>query len=224
MIRDSIIVIDYGSGNLRSAAKAFERACVDEGLDFDVRISSDPEEILKASRLVLPGQGAFGDCMGGLQAIPGMVEALNQRVMHDGAPFFGICVGMQLMATRGLEHGEHNGLGWIEGEVVPLAPADESLKIPHMGWNETEIAPYQKEMNEEPHVVLRSIEKDTHYYFVHSFMVQCKNKHDILATTNYGGEVTAIIGRDNMIGVQFHPEKSQDAGLRLIADFLKWNP
>ncbi len=217
MAKDSIVVIDYGSGNLRSASKAFERAGKDEGLDLEVIVSSDPEDLNKASRIVLPGQGAFGDCMDGLKKIPGLLDALQDNVIKKAKPFFGICVGMQLMAARGLEHGIHEGLGWIPGDVVEMKPGDKSLKIPHMGWNTLETG-------ESPHFVLRSVTASAHYYFVHSFMVESEDKRHILAVTDYGGTVPAAVGRDNMIGTQFHPEKSQQAGLKLIADFLRWKP
>jgi len=213
-MKDSILIIDYGSGNLRSASKAFEKVVADENLPLDIIVSADPEDLNKASRIVLPGQGAFGDCMSGLTKIPGMLEALNDNVLKKAKPFLGICVGMQLMATRGLEHGEHAGLNWIPGDVVKISPADKSLKIPHMGWNEATVT--------KPHFALRSIKTSEHFYFVHSFMVECKDKAHVLAQADYGGPITAAIGRDNMIGVQFHPEKSQNAGLTLVSDFLKW--
>ncbi|MCC7305411.1 MAG: imidazole glycerol phosphate synthase subunit HisH [Alphaproteobacteria bacterium] len=219
MAKDSIVIIDYGSGNLRSAGKAFERVAP-PGLD--VIVSADPAALNKASRIVLPGQGAFGDCMNGLSSIPGMVETLQENVIEKAKPFLGICVGMQLMATRGLEHGAHAGLDWIPGEVVKMQPADKTLKIPHMGWNELSF-PASGPQDNRP-FVLRSVNSSDHYYFVHSFMFQCKNDHHIMAFTDYGGAVPAIVGRDNMLGVQFHPEKSQEAGLRLIAGFLNWKP
>ena len=226
MAKDSIVIIDYGSGNLRSAAKAFEHVCAAEALSLEVKISNKADDVLQASHIVLPGQGAFGDCMSGLRALPGMVDALEQRVLKDAQPFLGICVGMQLMVSRGLEHGEHAGLDWIEGEVVPMIPKDPRLKIPHMGWNNILLPSLGEQDN--THFVLRSAENKSetgiHYYFVHSFMVECKYKHHILATTQYGSSIAAVIGRDNMIGVQFHPEKSQKTGLRLISDFLCWKP
>jgi glutamine amidotransferase len=219
--KNSIVIIDYGSGNIRSAAKAFERVIRDENLDMDVVVSNDPESLNRAARIVLPGQGAFGDCMNGLLSIPGMIESLNENVIARAKPFLGICVGMQLMAERGLEHGTHKGLGWINGDVVKIKPADARLKIPHMGWNEVQItAP--------DNFLLRSIENNEHFYFVHSFALElkdgAKDSHCILGTTDYGGKVAAIAGRDNMIGTQFHPEKSQKAGLKLIGSFLKWKP
>lgn len=222
MAKESIVIIDYGAGNLRSAAKAFEKVVDDEGLNCTVKISARPEDLKKATRIVLPGQGAFGDCMNGLSAIEGMVETLNERVIKKGVPFLGICVGMQLMATRGLEHGIHAGLNWIEGQVVPLQPADKNLKIPHMGWNEL-LFPSPGEQDNR-HLVLRSIKTGAHFYFVHSFMFECKYMHHILALTNYGGYFASMVGKDNMVGVQFHPEKSQDAGLKMIGDFLNWKP
>lgn len=217
MPKESVIIIDYGSGNLRSAAKAFERAINDEKLDFTITVSADPESLNKAARIVLPGQGAFGDCMNGLSSIPGMIEALNDNVLKKAKPFFGICVGMQLMADKGLEHGEYTGLGWIPGEVVKMTPSDKFLKIPHMGWNEVTVL-------KQDHFVLRSVKSQEHFYFVHSFMVKCKEGNHTLAATDYGGPITAIIGRDNMIGTQFHPEKSQQAGQTIIKGFLNWKP
>lgn len=222
MSKETIIIIDYGSGNLRSAAKAFEHAIANEALDMAVKVSSHPEDLLSASRLVLPGQGAFGDCMKGLGAITGLRTALEESVRQKALPFLGICVGMQLMATRGLEHGVHEGLDWIPGEVKPLEPADPGLKIPHMGWNELYYP--RSALQDNRHFVLRNIDSSTHYYFVHSFMMECKNDLHILAQTDYGGVVTAAVGRDNMVGVQFHPEKSQAAGLMLISNFLHWKP
>lgn len=221
-----IAIIDYGSGNLRSCAKAFEHIIAEQGLSHHVLVTNKPEDLLKAERIVLPGQGAFGDCMNGLKAIDGMVEALNERVITRGTPFLGICVGMQLMATRGLEHGVHAGLNWIPGEVVPMEPNDKHLKIPHMGWNEL-VLPLSGVQDNLP-FVLRSIKKEDgsnkHYYFVHSFVFDCKEMHHILAMCDYGGLFSAIVGRDNMMGVQFHPEKSQSAGLNLLADFIAWKP
>lgn len=226
MAKDTVVVIDYGSGNLRSAAKAFEHVIAREALDFNVKVSSRPEDIAAAARVVLPGQGAFGDCMSGLTGIDGMVEALEESIIRKGRPFLGICVGMQLMATKGLEHGEHAGLNWIEGEVVPMVPEDPSLKIPHMGWNELIIPEAGAQDNR--HFVLRSAnsraDAPTHYYFVHSFMFKCKNSQHILGLSEYGERFAAVVGRDNMVGVQFHPEKSHEDGLRLISDFLHWKP
>ena len=222
MAKDSVAIIDYGSGNLRSAAKAFEKVIADHSLNMDVILARRAEDLRTASRIVLPGQGAFGDCMRGLQAIPGMTEALTECVIQKARPFFGICVGMQLMASQGLEHGQHAGLGWIPGTVAQLAPTDKALKIPHMGWNELVIPSLPLQDNR--HFVLRSAESSEHYYFVHSYVFECKYDHHILGMVDYGGLVPAMVGRDNMIGTQFHPEKSQGAGLKLIAEFLKWKP
>jgi glutamine amidotransferase len=211
-----VVVVDYGSGNLRSAAKACERAAADGGLAVEVRIAGTAAEVRAADRLVLPGQGAFADCKRGLQAVPGLAEALAEAVIRRGRPFLGICVGMQLMAARGLEHGEHAGLGWIAGDVVRLAPADPALKIPHMGWNDfTRVA---------PHPVLSGIGPGDHAYYVHSYHMRVADPAHALAACDYGGPVTAIIGRDNLIGTQFHVEKSQATGLRLIGNFLRWTP
>lgn len=207
----TVAIVDYGSGNLHSAAKAFERMA-----DEPILVTADPAAVAGADRIVLPGVGAFGDCWGGLNALNGMVEALEQAVIRDGRPFLGICVGMQLMATRGLEHGEHPGLGWIPGEVVRIEPADPALKVPHMGWNELTVA--------RSHPVLDGLSAGTHMYFVHSYQFVAGNSSDVLATTDYGGPITAVIGCDNMIGSQFHPEKSQKSGLAFIEAFLNWNP
>ncbi|CAK0777730.1 Imidazole glycerol phosphate synthase subunit HisH [Azospirillaceae bacterium] len=212
-----VALIDYGSGNLRSAAKAFERAAADAGLSRRILVTADSQVVEKADYIVLPGVGAFADCRRGLQAVPGMEAALTSAVIHKGKPFLGICVGMQLMAERGLEHGRHEGLGWIGGEVAPLEPSDPTLKIPHMGWNDLNI--------ERPdHPVLADLPIGMHGYFVHSYHLRCRDPKQRLAGVSYGGEVTAIVGRDNLIGVQFHPEKSQAAGLTLIANFLRWKP
>ena len=205
------VLIDYGSGNLASAAKALAR--VSGGRE--ILVTNKPEDVRAAERVVLPGVGAFADCMKGLSALPGMIAALNEKIIKQGAPFLGICVGMQLMATVGREFGDHAGLGWIEGEVVKLEPSDAALKIPHMGWNDLKIL--------KPHPVLKGIETGADAYFVHSF--QMKTKADaLLATTDYGGPVTAVVGRDNLIGTQFHPEKSQATGLKLLENFLGWKP
>jgi glutamine amidotransferase len=209
-------VIDYGSGNLRSAAKAFARAASEFGADEDVVITSDADEVTRADRIVLPGQGAFADCRQGLAAIPGLEDAISEAVLMRGRPFFGICVGMQLMADRGLEFAVTRGLGWIGGEVVAIEPADRALKIPHMGWNELVIA--------RPHPVFDGVADGTHTYFVHSFHFAVKNQADLVATADYAQALTAAVARDNMVGTQFHPEKSQAAGLRLIANFLRWRP
>ncbi len=211
-----ITIIDYGSGNLRSAAKAFERCVREEGLDEQVVVTSDPDVAAKADRIVLPGVGAFRDCRNGLQAVSGMKEAIEEAVHRRAVPFFGICVGMQLMASRSLEYGETEGLNWVAGSVSALELSDPTLKIPHMGWNELELT--------GEHVLLDGLKNGDHIYFVHSYHVVTDDPAHVLATVDYGGKVTAIIGRDNMIGTQFHPEKSQEAGLKLIANFLKWRP
>jgi imidazole glycerol-phosphate synthase subunit HisH len=213
------VIIDYGSGNLRSAAKAFAHVQSQAGLKGEVLISADPAHVLAADRIVLPGQGAFGDCMGNLQARPGMIAALEEAVLGRGTPFLGICVGMQLLASYGLEHGRRAGLGWIAGEVVPLRPAGPGFKIPHMGWNI--VHPALANHGALPRAAHAPGE---HYYFVHSFMFECKDPAHVLARCDYGGKFAAIIGRNNILGVQFHPEKSQQAGLKLIENFLRWQP
>jgi glutamine amidotransferase len=215
----SVAIIDYGSGNLHSAAKAFERAAREEGLNEPIMVTSDPEEVRRADRVVLPGVGAFADCRRGLDAVGGMVEALNDSVRVRARPFLGICVGMQLMAERGREYEVIPGLGWIPGEVDRIAPSDPALKIPHMGWNTLNAR--------RPHPLFDGIEvgpDGLHAYFVHSFHLKAAERSDLIAEADYGGPVTAIVGRDTMVGTQFHPEKSQRLGLRLIANFLKWKP
>lgn len=210
-----VAIIDYGSGNLRSAAKAFERAARDAGLSADVMVTADPEAVGTADRIVLPGVGAFGDCAAGLRAIPGMEETLNETVREKARPFLGICVGMQLMAERGLEHGSHEGLGWLKGDVVKIEPSDASLKIPHMGWNELEIV--------HEHALLADAPA-THAYFVHSYAFAVADPEALVARVDYAGPVTAMVAKDNMAGTQFHPEKSQELGLALIGSFLTWRP
>ena len=214
------IIIDYGSGNLRSAAKAFERASAESGRAAEILVSGNPEDVLTADRIVLPGVGAFAECRRGLDAVPGLVEALEERVHKDGRPFLGICVGMQLMAARGLEFTTTAGLGWLPGDVVALdsVPGFKTagLKVPHMGWNELAIAATD-------HPVLAGIGQGEHAYFVHSYKMACAAPSDILASVEYGGPIAAVVGRDNLIGTQFHPEKSQETGLRLIGNFLRWN-
>jgi len=212
----SVVIIDYGSGNLRSAEKSFERAAREANTGLDILVSSKPEDVLKADRIVLPGVGAFGDCARGLRSVEGMIDALNEAVRIQAKPFMGICVGMQLMATRGLEHGTQEGLGWIDGDVVAIEPDDESLKIPHMGWNELSFA-------ENTHPVLNGLPK-SNVYFVHSYQFKTADPAHRLATVGYGGDITAVVGKDNMIGTQFHPEKSQAIGLQVITNFLKWKP
>lgn len=211
------VIIDYGSGNLRSAAKALERAAAQSGVDIAIKVSNRAEELAGAERIVLPGVGAFGDCRQGLAAVPDMMEALEEEVRRKGKPFLGICVGMQLMALRGVEHGIHPGLGWIGGEVTRIeAPSDH--KIPHMGWNDLHFMPGPR------HPVLEGLENGVHAYFVHSYALHADDPAQVLAWTDYGGPVTAVAGRDNLIGTQFHPEKSQAAGLRLLGNFLRWTP
>ena len=209
-------LIDYGSGNLRSAAKAIERAAREGDFATDVVVTGDPDLVRTADRVVLPGVGAFADCRRGLAAVAGMEAALAECVLARGRPFLGICVGMQLMASWGREFEDVAGLGWVAGEVVALKPADPALKIPHMGWNELE--------PRRAHPVLAGIAKGDHAYFVHSFQMRCENADHVLAATDYGGMLAAVVGRDNLIGTQFHPEKSQATGLRLIANFLGWRP
>ena len=209
-------IIDYGSGNLRSAAKAFERAAGETGGSETVVVTSNPDEVAGADRIVLPGQGAFAECRRGLAAVPGLEESVGEAVTGRGRPFFGICVGMQLMATRGREFETVDGLGWIDGEVVAIEPADPSFKIPHMGWNELSLT--------RDHPVFEGVAPGTHTYFVHSFHLAVARRDDLVATADYAQALTAAVARDNMVGTQFHPEKSQAAGLRLIANFLKWRP
>ncbi len=211
-----VALIDYGSGNLRSAAKAIERAALDNGLALTLDVTSDPGLVAAADRVVLPGVGAFGDCYRGLAALDGMIDALNDTVIAKGRPFLGICVGMQLMAERGLEHGEHKGLGWIPGSVQMLEPDNADLKIPHMGWNQLHL--------HRPHALLDGIAEGAHAYFVHSYHLRASDARHVLADVDYGGPVTAAVGRDNLFGTQFHPEKSQATGLRLLANFLRWQP
>lgn len=213
----TVAIIDYGSGNLRSAAKALERAVSEAGLKQTVVVTSDADQVRRADRVVLPGVGAFGDCKRGLSAVPGMIEALTEVVHHHHRPFLGICVGMQLMAERGVEHGTFDGLGWIPGEVSALTPSDPSLKIPHMGWNELRF-------EAGCHPVLAGIVPGDHAYFVHSYHLRCTTAAHCLATVEYGGPVTAVVGRDTMVGTQFHPEKSQALGLTLLTNFLRWAP
>ena len=221
---ERVAIIDYGSGNLRSAAKAFERASREAGIDAEIAVTADPDRVRVADRIVLPGVGAFADCMAGLHAVDGMRAALDEAVLGRGRPFLGICVGMQLMATVGREHGEHPGLGWIGGAVVQMTPGDPSLKVPQMGWNELEPTPAGA-----AHPILAGLDDDgaggrVHAYFVHSYRMAVDDPALVLATVDYGGPVTAVVGRDNLVGTQFHPEKSQSGGLRLIANFLGWRP
>jgi glutamine amidotransferase len=212
----SVAIVDYGSGNLHSAHKAFERAAREAGLDSDIAVTADPDRVARADHIVLPGVGAFADCRRGLDAVEGMGEALEDSVRRRGRPFLGICVGMQLMATRGLEHEIVGGLDWIGGDVAPIRPEDESLKIPHMGWNTLDVR--------RPHALLEGLRPGLHAYFVHSYQLYPADRADIVATSDHGGPITAIVARENIVGTQFHPEKSQTLGLALIANFLKWRP
>ena len=215
----SVAIVDYGSGNLHSAAKAFERAAHDAGLDQPIVVTNDPRKVATADRVVLPGVGAFADCRRGLDAVDGMVAALEEAVHRRGRPFFGICVGMQLLAERGREYEVTEGLGWIAGEVDRIVPGDPQLKIPHMGWNTLNVA--------RPHKLVEGLAlgpQGLHAYFVHSYELKVTERADLVAEADYGGPITAIVARDNIVGTQFHPEKSQKLGLALIANFLKWNP
>lgn len=210
-----VAVVDYGSGNLASASRALAVAADRMGLEVTVVVTSEAAVVDRADRVVLPGQGAFADCAQGLHALPGMWGALAA----SRAPFLGICVGMQLMAERGREYQVTPGLGWIAGEVDKIAPSDASLKIPHMGWNTLNVL--------KPHPLLDGIETGNgglHAYFVHSYELKPAKREDLVAQADYGGPLTAIVGRDNMVGTQFHPEKSQRLGLKLIANFLAWKP
>lgn len=214
-----VAIIDYGSGNLRSATKAFERAAREAGIDAIIDLTDDPDRVASADRIVLPGVGAYADCRAGLSAVPGMHQALTDAVETKGRPFIGVCVGMQLMSSRGLEKTISQGLGWIEGDVVEMRPADPTLKVPQIGWNTLEL--------HRPHPVFEGIKTGPdglHAYFVHSYHLAARNEHDVIATTDYGGAMTAFVGRDNMVGAQFHPEKSQTLGLALISNFLRWKP
>jgi len=209
----TVALIDYGSGNLASAAKALARAANGKS---EIVTTADPQVVKAAERIVLPGVGAFADCMKGLTSVPGMVEALREKVLKDGVPFLGICVGMQLLATIGVEFGRHAGLGWIAGEVVKIAPSDPNLKIPHMGWNELKLL--------TKHPLLKGIETGAHAYFVHSYHFKPALPEDLIATTDYGETLTAIVGNENIAGTQFHPEKSQATGLKLLENFIGWRP
>jgi glutamine amidotransferase len=214
----TVTIIDYGSGNLRSAAKAFERSAREAGTGDDILVTDDVEAVRRADRIVLPGVGAFADCRAGLDAVTGMVEVLEERVIRGGVPFLGICVGMQLMATEGREKAITKGLGWIPGAVVRLEPKGD-LKVPHMGWNTLKF--------HGAHPLLSGIPDGAdglHAYFVHSYHLATDRPDTLVATADYGQQVTAIVGRDNMLGTQFHPEKSQTLGLTLIRNFLGWKP
>jgi len=209
------VLIDYDSGNLHSAEKAFQRMARETGQGM-VRVSNRPEDVATASRIVLPGDGAFPACRRGLAAIDGLEEAIVEAVTKRAIPFFGICVGMQMLANEGHEYETVTGFGWVAGDVRKIAPNDPALKVPHMGWNDLVI--------DQPHPVLEGIATGAHAYFVHSYHMEMRDPAHRLAHCNYGGDVTAIVGHANVIGTQFHPEKSQEAGLRLIANFLNWAP
>ena len=214
-----VAIVDYGSGNLHSARKAVERAAHESGRADDVIVTADPDIVRKADRIILPGVGAFADCRAGLDAVPGMIEALEETVRRGGRPFLGICVGMQLMAELGREYVATEGLGWIKGEVDRIHPRDPSLKIPHMGWNTLDVR--------RPHRLLEGIptgRDGLHAYFVHSYHLVPADAADLVAEADYGGPVTAIVARGSMAGTQFHPEKSQRLGLALLANFLAWAP
>ncbi|MBB3138217.1 glutamine amidotransferase [Rhizobium pisi] len=214
-----VAIIDYGSGNLRSATKAFERAAREAGIDAHIDLTDKAENVAAADRIVLPGVGAYADCRRGLDAVPDMAEVLIEAVEKKARPFLGICVGMQLMSSRGLEKSVTNGFGWIPGDVVEMTPSDPTLKIPQIGWNTLDL--------KREHPLFDGIPtgpQGLHAYFVHSYHLAAENADDVIATVDYGGPMTALVGRDNMAGAQFHPEKSQKLGLALIANFLRWNP
>ena len=212
-----VAIIDYGSGNLRSAAKALERAARGSAVETEIAVTANAGDLDTAERIVLPGVGAFGDCMAGLSALDGMLEALQNNVIAGGKPFLGICVGMQLMAARGMEFGVHRGLSWITGEIAPLKPVDPGLKIPHMGWNELVLAT-------PVHPILHDIPAAAHVYFVHGYGLRDTDPAEVMASVDYGGDVIAVVGRDNLVGTQFHPEKSQRFGLTILQNFLGWRP
>jgi glutamine amidotransferase len=212
-------IVDYGSGNLRSATKAFERAARECNSGHEIVLTADPKVVASASHIVLPGVGAYADCRAGLNAVDGMVEALREAVEVKGNPFLGICVGMQLMSSRGLEKTVTQGLGWIRGDVVLIEPEDKTLKVPQIGWNTLTL--------NRPHPLFDGIAtgpSGLHAYFVHSYHLEAERAEDVVATTDYGGPVTAFVAHENKAGAQFHPEKSQQLGLALIANFLKWKP
>ena len=214
-----VVIIDYGSGNLHSAAKAFERAARESDANAEIVVTSSVAEVARADRIVLPGVGAYADCKRGLDAVPDLIPALEDAVRKKGRPFLGICVGMQLLSERGLEHGTSEGLGWIKGDVRAIEPQDATLKIPHMGWNTLSVA--------TPHALLKDIAtgpNGLHAYFVHSYHLAAKDRRVVVAETDYGGPVTAMIADGNIAGTQFHPAKSQTLGLKLLANFLHWQP
>src|SRR5262249_38596303 len=212
-----VALIDYGSGNLRSAARALLRAAAEGAVQAEIRVTAEPDLVARADRIVLPGVGAFADCMAGLGAVPGLVPALTEAVRVRGRPFLGICVGMQLLAERGLEHGEHPGLGWISGEVRQLKPADPALKVPQTGWNELNL-------RRPEHPLLAGVGEGAHAFFLHPCHLCRGDPRNLLAEVDYGGSVWAMVAEGSVAGTQFHPEKSQAVGLRLLANFLKWRP
>ena len=211
-----VAIIDYGSGNLRSATKAFERAAREAGIAAEIDLTDKAERVASADRIVLPGVGAYADCRRGLDAVPGMVEALRDVVEVKARPFLGICVGMQLMSSRGMEKTVTEGLGWIRGDVVKMTPNDPGLKIPQIGWNTLD--------RRHPHPLFDGIPETLHAYFVHSYHLAAENREDVVATVDYGGPMTAFVASGNKAGAQFHPEKSQTLGLALITNFLRWKP
>ncbi|MEW9806187.1 imidazole glycerol phosphate synthase subunit HisH [Mesorhizobium sp. ZMM04-5] len=214
-----VAIIDYGSGNLRSATKAFERAAREAGLSAEIDLTADAERVRPADRIILPGVGAYADCAAGLRAVSGMWEAIEEVAIARARPFLGICVGMQLMSERGLERVTTPGFGWIAGDVREITPGDPRLKIPQIGWNTLQLR--------REHPLFSGIatgDNGLHAYFVHSYHLDARNAGDVVATTDYGGPVTAAVAKDNLAGTQFHPEKSQALGLALIANFLRWKP
>jgi glutamine amidotransferase len=211
-----VAIIDYGSGNLRSATKAFERAAREAGIDAEIDLTDKADRVASADRIVLPGVGAYADCRRGLDAVPGMVEALREAVEAKARPFLGICVGMQLMSSRGLEKTTTQGLGWIKGDVVLMTPRDPDLKIPQIGWNTLD--------RKRAHPLFEGIPETLHAYFVHSYHLAAENPDDVIATVDYGGPMTAFVANGNKAGTQFHPEKSQALGLALLTNFLRWKP
>ncbi|PCI64314.1 MAG: imidazole glycerol phosphate synthase subunit HisH [Kordiimonadales bacterium] len=216
---ETVAIVDYGSGNLRSAEKSLARAATEAALDCRIIVTADPEIVRRADRIILPGVGAFADCRDGLLAVDGMKEAIEEPVRRGGKPFLGICVGMHLLAVEGHEFGVHRGMGWIDGIIKPMQPSDPTLKIPHMGWNDVSLTDAG-----ETHPVAGVITPGDHAYFVHSYHMELNDGEALLGTADHGGLVTAIVGKDNIIGTQFHPEKSQAVGLKFLTAFLEWRP
>jgi glutamine amidotransferase len=214
-----VAIIDYGSGNLRSATKAFERAAREAGIAAEIDLTADAERVRTADRIVLPGVGAYADCAAGLRAVDGMWDAVQEVAIAKGRPFLGVCVGMQLMSDRGLEKTVTDGFGWIAGDVKEIQPSDPALKIPQIGWNVIHVEHFHPLL-----AGIRTGDTGLHAYFVHSYQLESKHEDEVLAVTDYGGDVTAMVGRDNLAGTQFHPEKSQALGLALIANFMRWKP